>query len=717
MSEKTIRLLLVEDNVGDAGLLQAALSDVPRERFPFTLVHVTRAAEAAKSLNESAFDVVLLDLSLPDSQNLDTVARVKEAAPTTPIVIMTGLSDEQVAINAMRGGAQDYLVKGEVDSSMLIRAIRYAIERKKIETQIQQLRYREEVLREINAALTSTLDLESVLNILLGKIIELLPGFPVTIRLKNKETGNFDPVACRNLDERDWKNASPVTGYSGLTQVVMSSGKPVVVTDVQTDPRTVYREFMIRHGLVTFLGIPLIVKGEVLGVLGCWTKAKYEFSEEEIAFFNALGSQAAVAISNSRLFEEVKTANERQKALREFNSAINASLDLRSVLGTLVEKIVDLGSGCACTIRLLNRETGMLETMASRHVDDRDWEKTSTSRGGGLTEAVTAARAPIAVLDLARDPRVRHPDYIRRNGLVSFLGLPLLLQDEFIGVLSIYTSERHDFTHEEVEFFNTLAGQAAAAIHNSWLYERLKSAHAALAKAMEVKSVLMGVMAHELKSPIQVIMGAASLLSEGMLGELTEEQHKRLRNIESGSHELIELIDSTLEMTRLEQGKVALVATEINLRTLLGELESEFRGAFGKKGIELHIKMPPPELTMTTDRLKLKEILRNLLDNARKFTSQGKVSVKCKERDNARVEFVVSDTGVGIPHELLPKVFDLFYQVEPSQKEHASAGMGLNIVKRLVEAMSGEIHVTSEVGRGSTFRVDLPKAIVSVHPD
>jgi signal transduction histidine kinase len=114
---------------------------------------------------------------------------------------------------------------------------------------------------------------------------------------------------------------------------------------------------------------------------------------------------------------------------------------------------------------------------------------------------------------------------------------------------------------------------------------------------------------------------------------------------------------------------------------------------------------------MKTDRVKVKEILRNLLENARKFTAQGKVTVGFTERDDGTVQFVVTDTGIGIPKESLPKIFDLFYQIDPAAKEHASAGMGLNIVKRLVAALSGEIDVASEPGRGTSFRVTLPKVL------
>ena len=120
---------------------------------------------------------------------------------------------------------------------------------------------------------------------------------------------------------------------------------------------------------------------------------------------------------------------------------------------------------------------------------------------------------------------------------------------------------------------------------------------------------------------------------------------------------------------------------------------------------------------MKTDRVKLKEIFRNLLENARKFTHSGKVTVEFASRDNDRVEFVVRDTGVGIQDDLLPKVFELFYQVDASPEEPAGAGLGLNIVKRLVDALSGEINVNSQLGKGTTFRVTLAREITSSSSD
>jgi signal transduction histidine kinase/ActR/RegA family two-component response regulator len=549
MSHASTKILLVEDNTGDAGLLRAAFSEVSTSNFSFRLVHAERVTQALACLTQEPFDVVLLDLSLPDAGGLETIVRVRDAAPSLPIVIMTGLDDENVAVEAIRQGAQDYLVKGQVDSGVLVRAIRCAIERKRIESQLQYLRNRDAVLRDVNVALTSTLDLKSVLDVLLGKIGDMLPGFATTIRLRNSETEVWDPVACRNLDENHWRRVPALSSGAGLTAAVVAARKPVVVSDVQNDPCTRDQDFMIDNGLVSFLGVPLFSKGEILGVLGLYAKTKHEFVAEEVEFIDTLGGQAAIAISNSRLYEQIKTA------------------------------------------------------------------------------------------------------------------------------------------------------------------------HDALEKVLEIKSVLVGVMAHELKTPIQVIMGSAGLLAEGICGELTRDQRERVKVIEHSADELVQLIESALDMIRLEHGKMPLFVTEVRVSALLTELKSEFEDAFGKKGVELVIHSPEPEFVIKTDLIKIKEVLRNLIENARKFTRQGRVEVQFRANKTDRVEFVVKDTGIGIPNELVPKIFDLFYQIDSSHREHASGGLGLNIVKRLVGAMSGEIDVKSEVGKGTTFRIILPNEISAVRRD
>jgi signal transduction histidine kinase len=539
MNPYNTRVLLVEDNQGDAGLVRFALRAESGGDYSFSAAHVLRLDDALESLKEKPFDLVLLDLSLPDAQGLDTLARIREAAPDLPIVIITGLNDESMAVEAVRGGAQDYLIKGQADSHAVIRAILYSIERKRIEVQLEKERARQAALHEVNLAITSTLDLRAVLEIFLEKIVGLLPGVAISVRLLNDETGELEPLGCSGLDEAAWK----ATRAAVRSQAVLDGGEVIVITDMRNHRLTTGNDFPARSNLNAYVGVPLKAKGERLGVIG------------------------------------------------------------------------------------------------------------------------------------------------------------------------FYARERPGFSNDDIDLITTLAGQASLAILNSRVHERLKNAHAALEETLEIKSVLVGVMAHELKTPIQIMLGSAELLAAGLCGELNADQLERIQAIEASGNELLALIKSALDMARLEHGKMPLTVSQVSVSELFAELKSESEAAFRENGIELDIRLLWPGLTIRSDKVKLKEVLRNLLDNARKYTTRGKVSVEFTSRDNNTVEFCVRDTGVGISKELLPKIFDMFYQGEAAAKDQSAAGLGLNIVKRLVLAMSGQIDVSSEVGKGTTFRVILPTQV------
>lgn len=717
MSRRPTKILLVEDNPGDVVLLREMLDPFHSRDSDYELAEAPRLASAIKHLQESDFDVVLLDLSLPDSQGIATVARVKDAWPNVPIVVLTGYDDDNIATDALRRGAQDYLVKGQIDRRMLLRAMRYAIERQRSEEQLRRQREQETALRDVAEAVASTLDLDTVLNLFLDKFASLFSKLAFTARLVDPKTGSLDPFAFRNVEEIGLKSGP--SAYQGVrARAIMALGKPLVLVDLLSDPHLGSSNFIKRNGFVSYAGIPLIAKGNSIGVIGVYSKERREFERDEVEFFSALGRQAAVAIYNSRIHEQAISAHERESVLRKINSALASTLDHQQVLKILLDRIEHLFPNYAVTVRLCNRETGVWDGVACRNINEADWRSSAIRSGTTIADAVAMARKPLAVANVQTDPRIRNPDFMRHNGLVSYAGMPMIVQDEVIGVLGFYTNARHEFYGDELELLATLAGQAAVAIHNSQLYDRLKDSNESLEKALEQKSILTGVMAHELKTPIQVILGSASMLADNLIGELTPEQRRSVRVIETGAGELLELIDHTLQMARLEHGRMMLAVTEVGVCALLAELKVEFEGPFREKGVELEIDaLSPGIMAIKTDRIKLKEILRNLIDNARKYTPQGKVAVRAAKIGEDRVEFTVSDTGVGVREDLLPKIFDLFYQVSYLDKEKASAGLGLSIVKRLVESLSGEIEVSSEVGKGTTFRIGLPREIASEQPD
>jgi signal transduction histidine kinase/DNA-binding NarL/FixJ family response regulator len=297
---KPIRILLVEDNIGDARLIGAMLAEP--QGFLFSLDCADRLSRALQLLTAGTFDVMLLDLSLPDSHGLDTVARARSEAPGVPLIVLTGLDDEAIGVAAVKMGAQDFLVKGQIDGSLMARSIRYAIERKNGEEQLRRQQERVAALYEIHKATSSTLDLDSVLCVLVDHTAVHFPDGAVTIELWSKDRGALEPVTCRNLEERAWR-AELRSGAHGPGAIVLEKKSPVVIRDLRAAERG---EFFSANGLISYLGIPLIVKDEVLGVLGIYTRHRHEFAGEEIEFITAVAGPAAVAIGNSQLYERTR---------------------------------------------------------------------------------------------------------------------------------------------------------------------------------------------------------------------------------------------------------------------------------------------------------------------------------------------------------------------------------------------------------------------------
>jgi signal transduction histidine kinase len=212
---------------------------------------------------------------------------------------------------------------------------------------------------------------------------------------------------------------------------------------------------------------------------------------------------------------------------------------------------------------------------------------------------------------------------------------------------------------------------------------------------------------HELRTPLVSIIGYNDLLLDGITGKLTEEQVDALKKIGNNSKKLLELINAILEFNRLEAKSVE--AKEIEVSDLIEEIKSETQSLISESGLNFIWKVNPDLPHIHTDPAKLKVVFKNLINNAIKFTEKGSVTVDDHKSDGG-IEISVSDTGIGIAQENLPFIFEPFRQIEnPLTRRHGGVGMGLYIVKKLVEILGGTIKVESEVGHGSTFRVWIPQ--------
>lgn len=411
-----------------------------------------------------------------------------------------------------------------------------------------------------------------------------------------------------------------------------------------------------------------------------------------------------------RAEEQIERHREREAALHQINLATTSTLDLHTVLDVLLQRIDRLlPYPVATTVRLLNGVTKQLEPVAGRNLDGMEWKSEEWEAVRTFTSEVFLTRTMMLAPDIQTDPRTSNLQFFRKHGLVSYLGVPLIVKGETLGVLSFYTKREREFSNEEIDFLSTLAGQAAVAIQNSQLYEQTKRQAAELETANKVKDEFLSVVSHELRTPLNLVMGYTEMLKDRMLGEINPEQDRILGKLLARARDLLSMISGILEATNIGAKTVTVKSTELNLSDFLNELRSAYEIP-SASALALHWDIPDNLPAMRTDREKLRHILQNLVNNALKFTDDGQITVAARYVAGAKmVEFKVTDTGIGIPKEALPLIFEMFHQVDSSEtRSYGGVGLGLYIVKKFTEILGGKVQAESEPEKGSTFTVSLP---------
>ncbi len=605
-----------------------------------------------------------------------------------------------------------------------------AVQKAQLFEEIQQRARQQEALNAIATATSRSLDLKELFEIALDKTVEVTGRSRVNMRLKDPLTGRVEMIAHRGFSDGEIEELRRRTPHP-MSEEVFASGNPLIINDTRENSS---RDFLERTGSVAW--VPIKAGARVVGVLGISDNQSKPFSASEVELLEAIGSVIGVAIENARLFGETKRNLEGIRALHEIDMAITSTLDLHDILAVLLEKIELFLPYSTATVRLFNKDSGLLEPVACRNLDEAEWKVAAWKPGRGPANVVFESKTPLVIRNCLNDPRVKDPKFFRKHQLVSYMGVPMFAKEEILGVLSFYTKEEHEFAAEEVEFLTTLAGQAAIAIHNSEVYEELAKLANDLSRSNRVKDEFLSVMSHELRTPLNVVMGYTGMIRDRLLGEINPEQEKALEKVITRARDQLVMISSILQATQLEAEGVKVEPHEVNLEEFLDDLKLNYALALGK---ELNIVWDyPPDLpAINTDSEKLKYVLQNLINNAIKFTEKGTVTISARYLDGTQgsrqqaagsrqeaksgpekdlptgggswMKFQVADTGIGIAEEFFPVIFERFRQVDSSEtRRHGGVGIGLYITKKFTELLGGKLDVESEVGKGSTFTVTLP---------
>src|SRR5215468_1022484 len=560
------------------------------------------------------------------------------------------------------------------------------------------------------------------------------------------------PIFAKALDDgavsQETERAVESVGPDGVRRLIAfaqlkspAGGKPIyAVIDISAatafeDADRILVHDLITLGLLTALtlvaawfGADIVVLRRIrdivvttrqiaAGKLSARTRLPYGRSElgqmartfDELA--QALEKRKAEADATTR---QIQKQQQRQKALYDLNLTITSTLELTCVLNTLLDEISSLFSTCAASVAWINKQSGALEIIAHRNLDQTHGMEDGIPIEQGLPLVVLKRQSALAVSNAQIDPRTTNPEFFRQHRLVSYLGMPLIAKGECLGVLSFYTREEHCFAAEEMNFLTALVNQAAIAIYNSHLYEQTRNQAIQLEKSNKIKDEFLGVMSHELRTPLNIIMNYAEALRMGTFGNISIDQEKSTDKIRSQAGHLLILINGILEITKIESGTLTLLKDRIDLSEFMAESRSDYMMPTDK---DLILQWEFSDLpVITSDRMKLKQILTNLINNAIKFTDHGCVNISAQIiNPECILEFKVTDTGCGIPDDLLPFVFDKFRQIDSTTtRNHSGAGLGLYIVRTFVELLHGTISVQSRFGEGSVFTVHLPVNVENI---
>jgi signal transduction histidine kinase/putative methionine-R-sulfoxide reductase with GAF domain len=498
-------------------------------------------------------------------------------------------------------------------------------------------------------------------------------------------------------------------GRESVAGRVALNGHAVHIHDALADPEYTYAAYEKNR---TKLGVPLLRDGSPIGVIVLNRRVVRPFTRKQISLVETFADQAVIAIENAHLFEEVQArtrelteALEQQTATSEVLSVISSSPgDLEPVFRAML----------ANALRICEAKFG--------HLLLYDGERFRAAHLHGVPQSYRSLweRGPLSPGPNTGLGRMVHDDHTltavaKIGGQRTMLGAPLLREGTPIGVITLQRKTVEPFEDKQIELLTTFADQAVIAIENTRLFEEVQARTRELAKtvddleiASQHKSQFVANMSHELRTPLAAILGYAELMQEGFYEPQGPKSLDALARIRSNGKHLLGLINTVLDIAKIESGQFTLNMAEYAIDSVVETVRSATESLAHNKKLALRTEVAKSLPVGLGDAQRLTQVLLNLVGNAIKFTDAGEVRVAAKAA-NGQFTISVADTGPGIPEAHLARIFEEFHQVDSSNtKAKGGTGLGLAIAREIVEMHGGRIWVKSTLGKGSTFAMELP---------
>lgn len=591
------------------------------------------------------------------------------------------------------------------------------------ETSVRQMR----TLNEIARSISSTLDLDPLLQEIMQSAVDILECEAGSLLMVDENTGEsvfevaIGPVGAELVGQR-------VPPGAGLVGKAVTTGEAIIQNDVRRSSEWFNTDKETGYSTQDLLVVPMKVKDRVIGVLEVLNKrAQSPFTLKDQELLSAFAAQAVVAIENARLYtltdQALAARVEELSVMQRIDRELNASLDVERAMRITLEWALRQSKAEAGLVGAVTGE-GMRVMVTQGYTDELDPYNDSllpldlpvlkeAIEGGQPYCRPVVAQSQGIENQTDKETRQGGNDFRLLDRAQSQVVVPIRRESKTVGLLFLETIADRVCPDEVMAFLSRLSDHASIAISNAQLYSAVQTA--SLAKSQFVSAA-----AHELKNPLTSIKGYTDLLVAGAVGQVNEGQANFLSTIRSNAERMSTLVSDLQDLSRIEAGQLRLQFRTVVLFEIIDEVIRSLHRQIEEKGQALALEVPEDLPLIWGDRVRLVQILTNLVSNAHKYTPQtGKITVEAKpvaDQDDPTggsrfVHVAVQDTGIGISPADQRKIFQQFFRSEdPKVREVTGTGLGLSITKNLVEMQGGRIWFESQVGKGTSFHFTVPVA-------
>ncbi len=553
---------------------------------------------------------------------------------------------------------------------------------------------RHERLYQVARAIHSTLEPADALQLVMREVVDLLNATSGSLVLVNPTTGLLDIEASEGLPADG--AALKLRLDEGITGWVARTGEPARVDDVSADKRYV----TVRAGIQSEMAVPLVMEGEVRGVLNVDADRLAAFSAEDQELLEELAGHAAQVIRNTWLYEQLRHKTRLLETLVSVGQSINSSLNLDDVLEGITRESAGFIPAQMASLQLLDA-TGDWLDLRAQHGAGMDYqERPRLSVDASFLGSVVRRRKPSQVENVQTSPQYQHPEIARREGLISLLSVPLVFNEQCLGTLNVYTDTPHAFSNEEVSTLTALSELSALAIEKARLYERTVDVEEQLRRNEQLSALglLAAEVAHEIRNPLTVMKMLYHSLDLNF--EDDDPRAEDARVLGDKMNHLDAIVERIVNFARNAEPQMA----QVNVHELLEDLALLTRHKLQHLHITLEQNLAQNLPKVRADATQLSQAFLNLILNASEAMSDGGTLTISSVVDDGKVAVAFTDTGPGMTEEQRERAFTGML----STTKEKGAGLGLAIVAKVAEAHGGQVEVKTREGEGTTIKLWLP---------